>query len=232
MNWIHTDYGPERWPWTKVQTSQTLNDNFTFIKADATLGNITITLPPVSTYYNTDTGSGVYFKIVRTDATSNTVTIQGDPTDVDTIDGVNSFTLDHQWESCELTSDNNNWFKIAGFIPWKSGVYTPTLTNVTNITSSTAYECQYMRIGNVVTVSGMAEIDQTAPGAIELGISLIFASDFTAIEQCSGTGLGITSGDDPMWIEADITNNRAALKANDTGTTKHAHFFHFTYRIL
>src|SRR5688500_4743620 len=34
-----------------------------------------------------------------------------------------------------------------------SGTYTPTLTNTTNLDGSTAYECQYLRVGNTVTVS-------------------------------------------------------------------------------
>ena len=35
-----------------------------------------------------------------------------------------------------------------------AGTYTPTLTNVTNLDSSTAYEAQYIRIGGTITVSG------------------------------------------------------------------------------
>lgn len=114
----------------------------------------------------------------------------------------------------------------------KYGTYTPTLTNVTNISASTAYACNYMRVGRTVTVSGKVDIDQTVPGAIELGISLPFPSDFTAAQQCVGTGIGDTAGDDTMYIKADTTNNRASLIAVDTGITNHAHYFHFTYTIL
>jgi len=35
-----------------------------------------------------------------------------------------------------------------------SGQYTPTWTNISNATTITGAECQYMRVGNVVTVSG------------------------------------------------------------------------------
>lgn len=113
-----------------------------------------------------------------------------------------------------------------------SNVYTPTLTNVTNITASEAFPCTYMRVGNTVTVSGKVDIDQTSPGAIELGISLPIASTFTNDYQCSGTGIGIASGDDPMYIQADVVNSRASLISFDTDTTNHSHFFHFTYRII
>src|SRR5438552_1367658 len=36
----------------------------------------------------------------------------------------------------------------------QSGSYTPRLTNVANLSASTAYTCQWMRVGNTVTVSG------------------------------------------------------------------------------
>lgn len=113
----------------------------------------------------------------------------------------------------------------------KYGTYTPTLTNVTNISASTAYACNYMRVGRTVTVSGKVDIDQTSPGAIELGISLPIASDFTAEEQCCGTAVGNQNGDDPCYIKADATNNRASFNARDTDAANHSHFFTFTYTI-
>ena len=37
------------------------------------------------------------------------------------------------------------------------GVWTPTLTGVTNIAASTAYECQWLKVGSTVTFSGKLE---------------------------------------------------------------------------
>src|SRR5439155_66361 len=45
-----------------------------------------------------------------------------------------------------------------------SGTYTPTLTNSVNVAASTAYTCQYLRVGSVVTVSGQMDIDPTGAG--------------------------------------------------------------------
>ena len=109
--------------------------------------------------------------------------------------------------------------------------YTPTLTNVTNISSSTAHECVYMRVGNAVTVSGKVDIDQTSPGVIELGISLPVASNFTDDSDLAGVGDGDVHGDEPMYLKADVANNRASLNANDTHTSNHSHRFIFTYQV-
>lgn len=113
-----------------------------------------------------------------------------------------------------------------------SGTYTPTLTNVTNISASTAYVCQYMRVGSVVTVSGKVDIDATSAGAVELGMSLPIASNFSAEENCGGVASCDSSGEDPMAIFADFTNDRATFQANKTGTSNHGHHFTFTYRII
>jgi hypothetical protein len=43
-----------------------------------------------------------------------------------------------------------------------SGSYTPTLVNVANLDASTAYSCQYVRVGSVVIVSGQVDVDPTA----------------------------------------------------------------------
>jgi len=114
----------------------------------------------------------------------------------------------------------------------RSGTYTPTLTNVTNVTASTAYKSQWMRVGNVVTVSGRVDIDPTGTGAMELGISLPVASNFTAEEDCAGTAVATPSNDDPCWIKADAANNRASINAAKTNSTNHSHFYTFTYEVL
>ena len=115
----------------------------------------------------------------------------------------------------------------------RSGTYTPTLTNVTNITTSTAYKFQWMRVGNVVTVSGRVNIQNTATGASELGISLPIASDIGATTDCVGSAPGSTSGilDDVGWVIGDATNNRAAMQSTAVGIGAHDHWVSFTYEV-
>jgi hypothetical protein len=110
------------------------------------------------------------------------------------------------------------------------GQYTPTITNVSNVAASTPYSTMYMRVGAYVTVSGMIDIDPTAATTTQFGMSLPIASDFTAVEDCAGTGYSF-SDDDATEIAADTSNNRADFRFSATGTANRNHKFTFTYRI-
>jgi hypothetical protein len=115
-----------------------------------------------------------------------------------------------------------------------ANTYTPSLTNVTNVTASTAFSCQYTRIGNVVTVSGKVNIDPTAAAATpaELGMSLPIASNFTAEEQCGGTAVSEIASTYPVRILADAVNNRASFKFLAGTTSNDSYSFTFTYQII
>lgn len=68
-----------------------------------------------------------------------------------------------------------------------SGTYTPTLTNSANVTGSTAYIAQYIRVGNVVHVTGKVDIDPTATlTATEVRISLPIATAFVSDANLCG----------------------------------------------
>lgn len=113
-----------------------------------------------------------------------------------------------------------------------AGTYTPTLTNVANIDSTTAYQCQYMRVGNVVTVSGKLDIDPTAAATpTQVGISLPIASNLGAREDCAGSGCCNTISQ-PAAIRADFTNDRAELDFISTTTLSSGMFFSFTYELI
>lgn len=112
-----------------------------------------------------------------------------------------------------------------------SGTYTPTLTGVTNVQASTAYLCQWIRVGNVVTVSGLFNIDFTAAAATELGISLPIASNFTATSNLGGTAIA-NGTERSCFIQADTTNDRAQVIVTSTGTADTAYSFTFQYTVL
>jgi hypothetical protein len=95
-----------------------------------------------------------------------------------------------------------------------SGTYTPTLTGVANVSSSTAYAMPWIRVGNVVTVSLTFDITHTASNTLtKLGISLPIASNFTGASDCGGSatrqaasGLGETGN-----LRPDTANDRAEV---------------------
>lgn len=114
-----------------------------------------------------------------------------------------------------------------------SGTYTPTLTNVANIAASTAYECQYMRVGSVVTVSGKVDIDPTLTAtSTQLGISLPVASNFGAAEDCAGVAFAPAISGMGAAIIADTTNDRAQLQYLSSDITNQAMYFSFSYQVI
>jgi hypothetical protein len=113
-----------------------------------------------------------------------------------------------------------------------AGVYTPTLTSVANLDGTTAYECQYLRVGNTVHVSGMLSANPTAGATpTQVGISLPVASNIGAEEDCMGTAFApaVSEG---AGIRGDAANNRAEMLWTATDTTDQKRYFSFTYSVL
>lgn len=116
----------------------------------------------------------------------------------------------------------------------ESDTYTPTLVNVANVAASTAYVCQYARVGALVTVCGQVAIDPTAGATLtRLGIPLPIPSSFTAAEQCGGTAAQPDLAGASAAMRGDATNDRAEL-AYTTGADVASRIwsFIFSYQIL
>lgn len=115
----------------------------------------------------------------------------------------------------------------------RSGTYTPTLTNTANISASTAYKSQWMRVGNVVTVSGKVDITGTITlTSTTLGISLPVASNLANEQDLAGTAFCPTVAGNGAAILADGTNDRATLKFVVTGVAADSYFYTFTYEVI
>lgn len=114
-----------------------------------------------------------------------------------------------------------------------AGVYTPTLTNVANIDASTAYECQYLRVGTTVCVSGKVDVDPTlTTTSTKLGISLPIASNFGAVEDCAGTAAASAIAGQCAAILGDIANDRAQMEFISGDVTNQPMAFVFEYQII
>jgi hypothetical protein len=132
------------------------------------------------------------------------------------------------WVAHSATSvDNlNNVAQVS------SGTYTPVLTAVANVSASTAYVCQYSRVGSMVFVSGRADIDPTLiPVATQLGVSLPVASNFSSVNQCGGTGVSTEISGQASAIYADSANDRAQLEFTAIDPVNRAMYFTFSYLI-
>ena len=115
-----------------------------------------------------------------------------------------------------------------------SGTYQPTLTNGANIAASTTATCQYIRVGAVVTVSGVITVDITSASTNSvIDISLPVASDFAATSQCGGVMISNVSATEGWCIYAETTSNVARVECNSpTNTGNIGMAFTFTYLIV
>lgn len=139
------------------------------------------------------------------------------------------------------SSVNNLGIDANGFVVTAStssititgSTYTPTLTNVTNVTSSTAANCQFNRVGNIVTVFGSLAIVTTLAVATEVDISLPIASNIGATTDINGLGQASSAIATNAYIDGDATNDRArlnfiGLSVGGSGNI----FFTFSYTII
>jgi hypothetical protein len=113
-----------------------------------------------------------------------------------------------------------------------TGLYTPTITNVLNLDAVTAAQCQYTRIGDMVTVSGKFAADPTTAGiATELGISLPIASNFTSDNDLGGVAANYQAVGESGAVSADTSNDRAQMRWKSNRTANTGYWFIFMYEI-
>ena len=118
-----------------------------------------------------------------------------------------------------------------------SGTYTPTLTNTTNVASSTSNVCQWMRVGDMVHVTGQLSVTATAAAgtATTLKVTLPVASALTANTQGAGAGtvsfFGALSAV-PLILNMDASLDRASFLWFSATTSACAITFSFSYQVI
>jgi carbon monoxide dehydrogenase subunit G len=116
-----------------------------------------------------------------------------------------------------------------------AGTYTPTITATENLGGSTAYQCQYMRVGNTVTVSGQFLIDPTGGSTgTAWRITLPVASNFGATEDCCGVGAfdPSTASHAAVRVFAETASNQAGFAMWSVGLLSAVCSFTFTYQVI
>jgi hypothetical protein len=116
-----------------------------------------------------------------------------------------------------------------------SGTYTPTLTNGANVDASTAYVGQWIRVGNVVTVSGRVDVDPTTAGVLTtLGMSFPIASAITLVTQAAGSAAndGSFNSVRTAAMFGDAANDRVTFQLFTDTPVNEAYFYHYTYVIV
>lgn len=185
------------------------------------------------------TGSGyTYWRLTTSTVADTTVVAQlGVNTTSQTADAATSGTDVFPIQVSANGAINMPLIHNVGSGSITSGTYTPTLTDIANTSARTSNGAQYMRVGNVVTVSGTMDVTTTAQAgtATSLNISLPIASNFANGNQCSGTvsvsaagGTAYTSG----FITSDATNDAARVSFNSISAGSRTLQFHFTYQVI
>lgn len=185
----------------------------------------TLVLPAASA------NAGRSIEIVKT-AAGGTVTI--DPNSTETINGATTQKIYYQYGHCVITCDGTGWYFAVG--PIETGTYTPTLTNQTNIASSTAKVTNFKRVGKMVDVSGLVTIDASSANLLtRLYLTLPIASNFTSNEtDLHGTGttyVGDANDAISAIILADTSGDQAEFVYPSTDVTSNDWVFNYSYII-
>jgi hypothetical protein len=111
----------------------------------------------------------------------------------------------------------------------QSGNYTPTLTGVSNVNATTAYNCQYIRVGDVVSVSGRLEVDATTANTLTIvSVSLPYNTTFANAHQCNGV---LTAEDNICGIILGV-GTAADLRFTPPNTGSFNYFFTLHFQII
>jgi len=129
-------------------------------------------------------------------------------------------------------------YSTDGHIQLSSGLYVPSLTNTTNVSSSSIpYDgnFQWIKVGSVVTVSGILNVTPTTSGLnTQLDIDLPVGTSIAAYgEEGRLAGLGVmlltlTS----LAVKIYGVSNKARLEFLASDTSANDVAVSFTYRVV
>lgn len=116
----------------------------------------------------------------------------------------------------------------------QSGTYTPELTSITNVFGTPAAQAsQWMRVGNVVTVSGIIEVEPASPASdTVVAVSLPIASSLTADEHLSGTAGSQLDARYGGCVYGAPASDTAYVRFYGVASSTHPVCYHFTYVVL
>lgn len=128
---------------------------------------------------------------------------------------------------------HNNASGLSGASYIGSGTYTPTGAAQVNVTSVTVATAKYLRVGNVVTVSGTVDISATAATSFtRFSMTLPISSNLTALTDLAGAANFLSgSAYGAAIVYADTTNDRAFFDFNSIGAGTHNFTYSYTYEV-
>jgi hypothetical protein len=171
-----------------------------------------------------------------TDITSTGNTVLGNATG-DTLNAGNGGLVKDAFGRVYGNALHNNASGNSGSTQYiASGTYSPTITSVLNISSSSRIgSSTWIRVGSAVTVTGQVSIDPNAASTLSIvGITIPIASAFTGPSDCNGTAVSMTGAGVHLAgaIYAEDVGDIAWLVFNPgTDTASRPWTYTFTYLV-
>lgn len=145
------------------------------------------------------------------------------------IDNYNSVKLPVLYDSITLIKKSDNTWAIEHLTNSSGGVYTPTLTKLTNVNTLTVSSIFYNRSGEVVNVNLKCRVTATAAGFSEFRVSLPIPTVFSDNFQAIGNGFSLNSA--MMEVFAD-NSNEAIVQYTAPDNSPHDYIVSFSYLII
>jgi hypothetical protein len=113
------------------------------------------------------------------------------------------------------------------------GTYTPVAGTLFNVSAAVPTDAQFMRVGNVVTVSGELTVTTLAAGPSFVEFSPPSPSNFTATYQCSGSGVSRAAAyTEEVTLFANNGSDQVRALWISLGVAVTTISYTFTYQIL
>ena len=113
-----------------------------------------------------------------------------------------------------------------------SGVYTPTITGLTNFTSGTAFPTTFLRVGNSIHIGGRIDVVPTGAGLVQFYISLPVNCTISDGSQASGVATNLSTAYYPFTLLGLNQPNGAILfEGAVLGGGNQVFFFNAIYRL-
>ena len=113
-----------------------------------------------------------------------------------------------------------------------SGKYSPTLSSIANLDGATTYQAQWLRVGNVVSVSGKTDVNPTLTATVtRLGFTLPIASALVNEEDCAGSAAASGIAGQSAAIRAEPTNDQSEMVWIAGDITVQPMFYSYQYEM-
>jgi hypothetical protein len=132
------------------------------------------------------------------------------------------------------TTDNGNKLQVNGNFNASnvlSGTYAPNASSLSNYSNVSPLTAQYLRCGNVVTVSGSINVTPIATGGASFALSLPISTNFANTQQAGGTGISNITYEAAL-IYSVASSATVAFNLNTTYPSPHTIYYSFTYQIV